>query len=260
VRPIRLAFSDFPGPFNPDRLAALLSRRFELEIVTDRWRDIIARGASRLSDLSGKTAFCNFIYANSRGHGRRDAFFHALNAVEPVESLGPHLRNSTRDIGAAYAGDWTVPKVAAQSLFKFTIAFENSTTPGYSTEKIVHALAADTIPIYWGDPLIGRVFNLDRIIDANRMSDAEAIERVLALHRDDAAYLDVVNRPFFSGPAAVAALSDEAILDAFEAIFAREKPDAFRRNFHFWGQKYEERRSYEVRAAKFVDHIRRFRS
>lgn len=318
---LRLAFTDFPGPFNPQRIVALLSRRWEIEIVTERpdfviysvfghefmkhggavrvffatenvrpdfnlcdyafscdwlqfgdrhfraplfvlydqWRDIVARGASRLPDLSGKSAFCNFIYANREGHPRRDRFFHALDAVEPVESFGAHLRNSARDIGKPYAGDWTIPKVAAQAAFKFTIAFENSATPGYATEKIVHALCADTIPIYWGDPLIGRVFNEGRFINVNGITDEEAIEHVLALHRDEARYLDMVNRPFFSDPAAVAALSEHALLDAFGAIFAREKPAAFRRNFHFWGRKYEERRRLEVRGAKLLDHLRRFR-
>ena len=32
---------------------------------------------------------------------------------------------------------------------KFSIAFENSSHEGYSTEKIVQSFAAKTIPIYW---------------------------------------------------------------------------------------------------------------
>lgn len=34
--------------------------------------------------------------------------------------------------------------------YKFTIAFENQSYPGYVTEKIADALMAGTVPIYWG--------------------------------------------------------------------------------------------------------------
>ncbi len=319
MSPIRVAFTDFPGPFNPDRIAALLGQRHEIVLVDsdpdyvihsvfghdyldhrgavriffasenvrpdfnlddyafsydwlafgdrhfrapnfllyDQWRDIRARGSSGLGGLAGKDGFCNFIYTNGDGHPLRDRFFHALNAEEAVESFGAHLRNSDRPIGAAYQGDWTRPKVEAQRHFKFSIAFENSASPGYTTEKLVHALAADTIPIYWGDPEVGRVFNPERFIDMNRLSIEEGVARVLALHRDDAAWLEMVNRPFFAPDAPLDALGDAALLDAFDRIFAQPKAQAFRRNPHFWGQRYEERRRAEVRAAKLVGRLKR---
>ena len=37
---------------------------------------------------------------------------------------------------------------------KFVLAFENSSSPGYCTEKLFHAKVAGAIPIYWGDPLV----------------------------------------------------------------------------------------------------------
>src|SRR5262249_13532469 len=135
-------------------------------------------------------------------------------------------------------------KVIEQRKFKFSVSFENSSSPGYTTEKLVHALCADTIPIYWGDPLVGRVFNSERFIDMNVLSFEEAISRVMLLHRDDEAYLDMVNRPFFAGGAAPENLSDGALLSAFDAIFAVSKEKALRRNPYFWGRKYEARRRY----------------
>jgi hypothetical protein len=158
-------------------------------MLYDQWRDIMIRQSSKLDSLDGKEAFCNFIYSNGDAHPSRDEFFHALNAVEPVESFGAHLRNSDWQVGEAYQGDWSAAKVAAQRKFKFTIAFENSSSPGYTTEKLVHALAADTIPIYWGDPLVGRVFNEARFINMNVLGVKEALEQILALHRDDDSYL-----------------------------------------------------------------------
>lgn len=48
--------------------------------------------------------------------------------------------------------------------YMFSIAHENASYPGYFTEKILDCFATGTIPIYWGDPDIGRVFNTDGII------------------------------------------------------------------------------------------------
>jgi alpha(1,3/1,4) fucosyltransferase len=224
-------------------------------MLYDQWRDIVTRQSSKLDNLDGKEAFCNFIYSNGDGHPLRDEFFQALNAVEPVESFGAHLRNSDRQVGKAYRGDWSATKVAAQRKFKFTIAFENSSAPGYTTEKIVHALAADTIPIYWGDPLIGRVFNEERFINLNLLGVQEAFEQILALHGDDDAYLEYVNRPFFRDGTALRDLGSDRLLDAFDAIFRQPKKDAMRRNPYFWGRKYEERRRFEVRSGQLVTRI-----
>lgn len=51
--------------------------------------------------------------------------------------------------------------------YKFVIAFENSSFSGYNTEKLTHAIEADTVPIYWGDPHIGRCYNTRRFINAH---------------------------------------------------------------------------------------------
>src|SRR5262249_2370957 len=62
--------------------------------------------------------------------------------------------------------DWNA-KVAFLRNYKFVIAFENSSHPGYNTEKLTHAIEADCVPIYWGDPEIGRSFNVARVINAH---------------------------------------------------------------------------------------------
>ena len=36
--------------------------------------------------------------------------------------------------------------------YKFNLAFENASVPGYTTEKIVDAMQARAMPIYWGNP------------------------------------------------------------------------------------------------------------
>lgn len=50
-------------------------------------------------------------------------------------------------------------KRAFLSRYKFTVAFENSSAPGYHTEKILDPMLVGSIPIYWGDREIESVFN-----------------------------------------------------------------------------------------------------
>jgi len=48
--------------------------------------------------------------------------------------------------------------------YMFSVAIENIQWPGYHTEKIVDCFLMGTVPIYCGDPLIGKVFNTDGIL------------------------------------------------------------------------------------------------
>ncbi|WP_300449474.1 glycosyltransferase family 10 [uncultured Helicobacter sp.] len=92
--------------------------------------------------LQNKTRFCNFIVSNGRADPLREATFRALNAYKKVDSTGKYLNN----IGGAIKD-----KFAFQQQCLFSLCFENSSTPGYLTEKLIQAAAAQTIPIYWGD-------------------------------------------------------------------------------------------------------------
>ena len=97
----------------------------------------------------------------------------------------------------AYKDDWDTAAVAWQSQYRFSISVENSSTPGYSTEKIVHALAAGTIPVYFGDPLIDRVFNPRRFINVHELGLEAAMEQVRRLDADAEAFEEMVSQPIF---------------------------------------------------------------
>lgn len=96
------------------------------------------------STLKSKSRFCNFVVSNGNADPYREQVFYALNAYKRVDSGGRYLNN----IGGSVAD-----KFAFQSECRFSLCFENSSTPGYLTEKLIQAAAAQTIPIYWGDTL-----------------------------------------------------------------------------------------------------------
>jgi alpha(1,3/1,4) fucosyltransferase len=226
----------------------------------DEFKDVCRRRRSRLSrgDVAAKTKFCNFIYSNGNSHPFRDEFFHLLSEYRRVDSPGAHLNNMPSPVGAAYRGQWSAEKVRFQAHYKFSIAFENSSTVGYTTEKIVHALAAETVPIYWGNPEVAREFNSRRFINCHEFSSpAEMVERVRQVDQDDALFEQMLSEPFFPSDNVPDYLQDAQVLAQFAHIFMQDKKDALRRNRYAWGRQYEERRLAEVRAAAELEERKR---
>ena len=186
--------------------------------------------------------FCNFVYSNGHADPTRDRFFRLLSEYKQVDSAGRHLNNT---------GFRIVDKVSFQRDYRFSIAFENSSTDGYSTEKIIHAYCAGTIPIYWGDPQIGLDFNPESFVNCHDYPSLEkVVERVVALDTDEAAYRKVYEAPFLRRP-----LNGYAFEPGFEEFvvrtFNQDPARAFRRNREFWGKAYEAQRR------KFASYITR---
>jgi hypothetical protein len=180
------------------------------------------------SDLTARR-FCNFIYSNGAADPIRDKFFHLLNDKKAVESLGRHLKNSD-DINLNQPGvDWGTSKVAVQRGFHFTIAFENSETSGYTTEKIAHAFMAGTIPIYWGDPRIAEEFNPKAFIHLRDFDTPEDCANfVIALSEDAERMAAYLSEPIFRDNRVPDHLSD-ARFDSFVNAIVSQPHDARRR-------------------------------
>lgn len=108
--------------------------------------------------LLEKKKFCNFLYSNANAHPIRDRIFHHLSKqYKRVDSLGKHL-NNTGFKGTGYVGHIR-DCVTLKQPYKFSIACENAFYKGYTTEKILTSLQAHTIPIYFGNLLIGNDIN-----------------------------------------------------------------------------------------------------
>lgn len=210
--------------------------RFPNYALYDEWFDILRR---KKSFLATKKKFCNFIYTNGSEPSHRDNFFRLLSEYKFVDSLGRHLKNSDLDIAAPYNGNWSGAKVAAQTEFKFTIAFENGSFPGYSTEKIVHALAADTIPIYWGDPNVERVFNSRRFINANGKKLEAVVDEVKRINEDQSIYQSMMKEPFFADNFSFNEISENTFVNFFKNIFSQPLEQARRRCDNSWTRRYE---------------------
>lgn len=123
--------------------------------------------------LLEKTKFCNFLYSNHLAHPNRDLLFHILSTYKRVDSLGKHL-NNVKLRGTGYKGH-EKDCILIKSPYKFSIASENACFSGYTSEKILTSLAAHTVPIYFGDPLIAQNINPDAFINCNNLDKIEDV-------------------------------------------------------------------------------------
>ena len=162
-----------------------------------------------------KQRFCNFIYSNPLCK-TRNAFFHKLAAYKHIDSAGKVLNN----IGGPIPMN-SLYKIDFMSAYKFTIAFENTSYPGYTTEKLVEAMLANTVPIYWGNPKVFRDFSPKSFInfydcdcDLNKLR-----KKVEEVDQNDDLYMSYLKEPFLSENTLPKTLDPNYILDVFKHIF-----------------------------------------
>ena len=135
-----------------------------------------------------KTRFCNFVYSNT-DYGAtklRERFARRLMAVGTVDCPGRSLNNHPPlPPYRAPCGAGVRAKLAFVARYRFTIAFENTSADYYVTEKIVHALATGSIPVYWGCPQIAQYYNPDCFVNCHDYPSFEAVvERVRQIEAD----------------------------------------------------------------------------
>jgi hypothetical protein len=173
----------------------------------DLYLNLLNKDINNINPLDRK--FCNFIYRNSKSTLRNN-FFHLLTKYKRVDAAGEHLNN----IGYLIEPSFNY-KIKFQSKYKFSIAFENGAYrgywPGYTTEKIIHAMSANTIPLYHGNPLIGKEFNEKSFVNAHSFNSiSDMIDYIIMLDKDDDMYMSMLSEPW------ITEIPEENKLDNFE--------------------------------------------
>lgn len=159
--------------------------------------------------MQEKSCFCNFIYSNP-GPRERKEFFKKLCKYKKVDSAGRYLNNT---------GSPVIDKLDFLSKYKFTIAYENSSFPGYTTEKIFEPFLVRSIPIYWGNPLVNRDFNPKSFINrADFESDEAMIEKIIEIDNDDSLYADLLRQTPFKDNKLNEFVEPNRILENFDYI------------------------------------------
>ena len=216
------------------------------------WNAFMSKHLNPQEKLAKKSDFCSFVYSNGMGNPIRQQFFQELLQYKKVDSGGRYMNNIGLPEG--------VPdKIEFESKHKFSIAFENSSHPGYTTEKLIQAFAAGTVPIYWGDPKVQEIFNPESFIFVN---DYESLDRVVdkikEIDQNDELYLKYLGTPALLDPEEFdRKVQVKQIGDFFHHIFSQEKQNAFRRSREYWGKIYLKEQRHSLAILKFLKKIKR---
>jgi hypothetical protein len=162
-----------------------------------------------------KTKFCAFVVSNPNGK-KRNEFFEKLSKYKQVDSCGRYKNNIGGPVG---------DKMQVLPQYKFTMAFENSEYPGYTSEKIAEPMLAGSLPVYWGNPLIHRDFDPASFLNYYDFEDDEAvIDRIIELDQDDEKYQQVLQTPWYHGNQVNDFVNQARVLAQFQYIFSVSLP------------------------------------
>jgi hypothetical protein len=111
-------------------------------------------------------------------------------------ALRHHLAENNKDVFDLYGGVLGSRKLSpgvpwgdkSEGLndYMFSITVENDKYETYYTEKLTDCFATGTIPVYWGAPDIGDIFNKDGIIELTPDFDARMLTKELYESKLDA--------------------------------------------------------------------------
>jgi hypothetical protein len=184
--------------------------------------------------LANKTKFCNFIVSNAMCKTRNE-FFKILNSKKQVDSGGRYLNNIGREIPN---------KLEFIKDYRFTIAFENTSSPGYTTEKIFEPMKVNSIPIYWGNKLINREFNTKSFINVHDFGTLnECADYIIELDSNKEKLTELLKETWFINNEFPKEFNDQYFLDFFDPILTKKNHNEI--------IQWQAKTSYFIRNSRF---------
>ena len=169
--------------------------------------------------LHNKKYFCDFIYSHDGRDVSRKKYFDLLNSYKRVESAGTYLNNQPDNLAVDFKKDGDTSKYDFQSKCKFSLCIQSIDKEWFINEKIMHAIRANSIPIFYGTNKLKNIINEDRVIFINDFdSDEELLQRIIQIDNDDDLYCKIISKPFFKEQGFQKRIIDEAckfICDVF---------------------------------------------
>lgn len=190
---IGLTFDHFESP-----------RHYRLPLyVIENWVNMFKIGLPDIRDIkrdataAEKSDFCSFVVSNPNCADRNRAF-ELLSCYKRVDSAGPLFNNT----------GFTLPRDGVNSQKtkydflrsrKFNLCYENSSYPGYVTEKIFHSFFCNTIPIYWGSSTVEMDFNTKAFISRHDFdSDEDMMRYIMEVDNNDDLYNSILQQPILN--------------------------------------------------------------
>jgi hypothetical protein len=212
---------------------------------------ISKKGLDLNVEYNRKTRFCNMIVSNPHSSKRID-FFKKLSAYKTVDSGGKYMNN---------IGGPVQDKEQFISQYKFTFAFENSSYPGYTTEKLVQPMKVHSMPIYWGNPFVNKEFNTNSFINWHDYNDDELlIERIIEIDSKRDLYMHCLEQEYITNQQILETFSRERMATVFDGIVYKAKhtkPKAL--TYYKWAHSLNNKKKVFIFLMKKVVGIKNFR-
>lgn len=143
--------------------------------------------------------FCSFVVSNPSNF-MRNSVFTSLSTYRQVHSYGRYMTNNLELQKYTENRYWRDGKLEYFNNVphKFNIAFENTPSRWYITEKIMDAFLSGSIPIYNGANKIGEEFNEEAMINANKIQGWDLVTKVRELDTNWEKFMEVYNKPVFT--------------------------------------------------------------
>jgi hypothetical protein len=184
--------------------------------------------------LAAKTGFCAYVMSNTKNSApERERLVDAIEQYKPIANGGKWRNNIDGPVA---------DKVVFQSSYKFVLAIENYSSPGYLTEKFADAARSNAVPIFWGDPTITDYINPKAFINCHDFDSLDDLTRhIRMIDHDDDIYLKMLSEPWFLNNSEPHEWKDSTIIEFLNNIFEQKYEQAFRRNRGRWGIKTEKK-------------------
>ena len=192
--------------------------------------EVLTKKRNLKAVLDKKMDFCSFVVSNAKESEERINFFHELSKYKQVASGGKYANN----VGGPVAN-----KRDFIGKYLFNIAFENSSHPGYTTEKIAEPWLEGCIPIYWGDPEITRDINPDCFINMHDYASFDAaIAHIKEVDASPELQTKYLSAPFFRNNEVPEYLKDEVIAKKLKHFIDSSLSGLPKKAAKFWHKPY----------------------
>ena len=123
--------------------------------------------------------FCSFTVSNPSNF-LRNGIFNQLSNYKFVHSYGRYMTNDMSLQNISKDKYWRDAKdeFFNKTKHKFSIVYENTKYPYYTTEKLMDSYLNGSLGIYWGSNKIGEEFNEKSFINANKYNTSDLIKLI----------------------------------------------------------------------------------
>lgn len=145
----------------------------------------------------------------------REKFFQKLNEYKKIDCPAKCNQNMPH-IGKR--GRTHKNKIEFCKDYKFVIAFENSSSAMYNTEKIIDPYLSGSIPLYRGDSEVRNVINTNAMINYHDFNDMDRmIDRIIEVDNNENLYNEIKAQPILADND-TPILSEEKFMNFIEPI------------------------------------------